>query len=36
MSNSDSKDSIDDVKPKKRRGRPPKSLVEQKRAIEDK
>jgi len=31
MSNSDSKDSIDDVKPKKRRGRPPKSLVEQKK-----
>lgn len=31
MSNSDSKDSIDDVKPKKRRGRPPKSLVETKK-----
>lgn len=31
MSNSDSKDSIDDVKPKKRRGRPPKSLLEQKK-----
>ena len=31
MSNSDYKDSIDDVKPKKRRGRPPKSLVEQKK-----
>lgn len=31
MSNSDSKDSIDDVKPKKRRGRPPKALVEQKK-----
>jgi hypothetical protein len=34
MSNNDSKDSIDnkdDVKPKKRRGRPPKALVEQKK-----
>jgi len=31
MSNSDSIDSKDDVKPKKRRGRPPKSLVENKK-----
>lgn len=31
MSNSDSIDSKDDVKPKKRRGRPPKSLVETKK-----
>lgn len=31
MSNSDSIDSKDDVKPKKRRGRPPKALVENKK-----
>ena len=30
-SDNDSKDSIDDVKPKKRRGRPPKALVEAKK-----
>lgn len=31
MSDNDSKDSIDNVKPKKRRGRPPKALVESKK-----